>query len=369
MLASSAVLGLVVGFAARQTLANAVAGILLAITQPIRIGDLVTFEGETGEVEDVQLTYTYIRLDDGRRLIVPNERLAQSIDREPHDRRPARAGRGVGLAPARRRRGPRDRAARGGRGWRRPSVAEIDKDGRAPQRQHLGAHGPRERGPSAAADSGADWLATDSVSRSILSQRPPEPLRGAPPSPMTHRQRQSRRRRRHGGGRSKLLLALGVLAIDRAPSASLSLAGYVLAIAATAPDLDELKPIDKGAELGGLRRRRLAGSATCSRTSCARRSRGRDMPVDLRSATVAIEDERFYEHERRRLRGRSSARASRTSSPARPCRAARRSPSSWCARSTSRTRKRDFKRKIREAKLASELEEEHSKTLDPRAAT
>ena len=78
ILASSAVLGLVVGFAARQTLANAIAGILLAITQPIRIGDLVTFEDETGEVEDVRLTYTYIRLDDGRRLIVPNERLAQS---------------------------------------------------------------------------------------------------------------------------------------------------------------------------------------------------------------------------------------------------------------------------------------------------
>jgi small-conductance mechanosensitive channel len=78
VLASSAVLGLVVGFAARQTLANGIAGILLAITQPIRIGDLVTFEERTGEVEDVKLTYTYIRLDDGHRLIVPNERLAQS---------------------------------------------------------------------------------------------------------------------------------------------------------------------------------------------------------------------------------------------------------------------------------------------------
>jgi small-conductance mechanosensitive channel len=78
LLASSAVLGLVIGFAARQTLANGIAGILLAITQPIRIGDLVTFEEETGEVEEMKLTYTYIRLGDGRRLIVPNERLAQS---------------------------------------------------------------------------------------------------------------------------------------------------------------------------------------------------------------------------------------------------------------------------------------------------
>jgi small-conductance mechanosensitive channel len=78
ILASSAVLGIVVGFAARQTLANAIAGILLAITQPIRIGDLVTFEGETGTVEDVRLTYTYLQADDGRRIIVPNERLAQN---------------------------------------------------------------------------------------------------------------------------------------------------------------------------------------------------------------------------------------------------------------------------------------------------
>ena len=78
ILASSAVLGLIVGFAARQTLANGIAGVLLAITQPIRIGDLVTLDGETGEVEDVRLTYTYIRCDDGRRLIVPNELLASS---------------------------------------------------------------------------------------------------------------------------------------------------------------------------------------------------------------------------------------------------------------------------------------------------
>src|SRR5215210_2267835 len=78
ILASSAVLGLVVGFAARQTLANAIAGILLAITQPIRIGDLVTFEGESGTVEDVRLTYTFIRKANDTRLIVPNERLAQS---------------------------------------------------------------------------------------------------------------------------------------------------------------------------------------------------------------------------------------------------------------------------------------------------
>lgn len=78
VLASSALLGLVVGFAARQTLANSIAGISLAIAQPIRVGDLVTFEDETGEVEDIRLAYTSIRCDDGRRLVVPNERLAEA---------------------------------------------------------------------------------------------------------------------------------------------------------------------------------------------------------------------------------------------------------------------------------------------------
>jgi small-conductance mechanosensitive channel len=78
ILASSAVLGLVIGFAARQTLANAVAGVLLAITQPIRIGDLITFEDSTGNVEDIRLTYTYVRTDDGTRVVIPNERLAQN---------------------------------------------------------------------------------------------------------------------------------------------------------------------------------------------------------------------------------------------------------------------------------------------------
>jgi small-conductance mechanosensitive channel len=78
VLASSAALGLVVGFAARQTIANAVAGVSLAVNQPVRIGDLVTVEEETGIVEDIRLTYTYIRDDEGHRLIVPNERLAQT---------------------------------------------------------------------------------------------------------------------------------------------------------------------------------------------------------------------------------------------------------------------------------------------------
>ena len=88
LLASSAITAAVVGFAARQTLANAVAGILLAIAQPIRIGDLVTFEGETGTVEDVGLTYTWLRTGADARLLVPNERLAGGIIRNDSIRSP-----------------------------------------------------------------------------------------------------------------------------------------------------------------------------------------------------------------------------------------------------------------------------------------
>jgi small-conductance mechanosensitive channel len=79
VLASSAIAAAVVGFAARQMLANAIAGVVLAVTQPLRIGDLVTFEGETGTVEDVTLTYTWLRTGADARLIIPNERLAAGI--------------------------------------------------------------------------------------------------------------------------------------------------------------------------------------------------------------------------------------------------------------------------------------------------
>jgi small-conductance mechanosensitive channel len=75
ILASSAVLGLVVGFAARQTLANMVAGILLAITQPIRVGDRVTIAETTGRVDDLTLSYTYVDPGDGRLMVVPNEQV------------------------------------------------------------------------------------------------------------------------------------------------------------------------------------------------------------------------------------------------------------------------------------------------------
>ncbi len=79
ILASGAIAAAAVGFAARQVLANVVAGVMLAVTQPIRIGDLVTLDDETGVVEDIRLTYTFLRTGTDARLIVPNERLAGSV--------------------------------------------------------------------------------------------------------------------------------------------------------------------------------------------------------------------------------------------------------------------------------------------------
>jgi small-conductance mechanosensitive channel len=79
LLASAGLSGLVVGFAARSTLGNAIAGLTISITQPIRIGDDVELKSERGIVEDIHFTYTVIRLYDGRRLVVPNDTVASEV--------------------------------------------------------------------------------------------------------------------------------------------------------------------------------------------------------------------------------------------------------------------------------------------------
>ncbi len=76
LLASSAILAVILGLASQQTLGNFIAGILIATTQPVRIGDRVSYAGEHGIVEEIGLTYTFIRTVDHRRLVVPNSKLA-----------------------------------------------------------------------------------------------------------------------------------------------------------------------------------------------------------------------------------------------------------------------------------------------------
>ena len=81
VLASSAVIGLVIGFASQRTIGNVVAGVLIAVSQPLRLGDEVEVEGTQGVVEEIGLTYTWIRTRDNDRLVVPNEKLASETIR------------------------------------------------------------------------------------------------------------------------------------------------------------------------------------------------------------------------------------------------------------------------------------------------
>ena len=71
LFASAGVAGLVVGLAARPMLANLIAGIQIAVTQPIRLEDAVTVEGEFGWIEEITTSYVIVRLWDWRRLVVP----------------------------------------------------------------------------------------------------------------------------------------------------------------------------------------------------------------------------------------------------------------------------------------------------------
>jgi penicillin-binding protein 1A len=175
---------------------------------------------------------------------------------------------------------------------------------------------------------------------------------------MTYRQRKSRRRRHEGAAGSKIMLALGVLATICLIGV-LSVAGYVLAIASTAPELNELKADDKG-EVS------VVFAADGTRLGFVQSDVLRrvvpfeDMPPEMRQATVAIEDERFYKHEgvdfnaiiRAGIKNLESGKTVQGGSTI----------TQQLVRALYiRDPKRDFPRKIREAKLASELEEKRSK--------
>jgi small-conductance mechanosensitive channel len=79
ILASTAVLAAIIGFAAQHTIANMVAGVQLAISQPIRIGDRIAFEEVEGRVLDITLSYTYVDPGDGTAVVIPNQLLVEGI--------------------------------------------------------------------------------------------------------------------------------------------------------------------------------------------------------------------------------------------------------------------------------------------------
>ena len=79
ILASTAVAAAIIGLAAQQTLGNLIAGIQIAISQPIKIGDRITFEEIEGRVTDVTLSYTYVDPGDESTFVIPNSMLLEGI--------------------------------------------------------------------------------------------------------------------------------------------------------------------------------------------------------------------------------------------------------------------------------------------------
>ena len=73
--AGAGITALVIGFAAKSTLANLVSGLSLAIYRPFRIGDIVSIEEEYGTIEDITLRHTIVRTWEYKRLIIPNEKI------------------------------------------------------------------------------------------------------------------------------------------------------------------------------------------------------------------------------------------------------------------------------------------------------
>ena len=171
---------------------------------------------------------------------------------------------------------------------------------------------------------------------------------------MTYRQRKARRRR--GARRNPALLIVLVPALV-AVAVGLSAVGYVIAIAADTPPLSELKPADKGSTS-------VVYAADGSRLGYVKSDEVRtpvpwsDMPASVREATVAIEDERFYEHEgvdlsaiiRAGVKNLESGDAVQGGSTI----------TQQLVRALYiENPDQSFERKIREAKLAQELEDEH----------
>ncbi|MEZ5104212.1 MAG: mechanosensitive ion channel [Draconibacterium sp.] len=71
LFASAGIAGIIIGFAAQRIIGLVIAGLQIAITQPIRLDDVVIIEGEWGRIEEITLTYVVVNIWDKRRLIVP----------------------------------------------------------------------------------------------------------------------------------------------------------------------------------------------------------------------------------------------------------------------------------------------------------
>jgi penicillin-binding protein 1A len=171
---------------------------------------------------------------------------------------------------------------------------------------------------------------------------------------MTYRERRRRRRSRQP---SKIVLSMTVLGISLL-IVVLALVGYVLSVAASAPPLDSLKPVDQGSSS-------VVFAADGSRLGYIQSDEIRtpvqlkDIPVSMREATVAIEDQRFYQHGGIDYEG--ILRAALKNLEARMAVEGGSTITQQLVRNLYVGRERTLQRKIREAKLAEELEKKHSK--------
>ena len=176
---------------------------------------------------------------------------------------------------------------------------------------------------------------------------------------MTHRQRKLRRQKRKPHLRSKAGLVL-VLLLTAVAIGALSVVGYIVAIAATGPDIAELKPIDKGESSSVY----AADGSLLGyvQSDIVRQERPwDDMPVELRQGTVAIEDERYYEHKGVDPEGIVRAAVKNVTSGGETVQGGSTITQQLVRALYIQDPQQDIKRKIREAKLAQELEDEHSK--------
>jgi penicillin-binding protein 1A len=173
---------------------------------------------------------------------------------------------------------------------------------------------------------------------------------------MTHTQRS--RRRRHGRPFSKGLLA-GMVVMIVIALAGLSLVGYIVSVAASAPPLDELKPRD----LGGTSSVYAADGSRLGfiqANELRQRIPGNRIPKVMKDATIAIEDERYYKHKGVDYPGVVRAAVKNVFSRGKTIQGGS-TITMQLVRSLYISNERTIERKIREAKLAEELENERSK--------
>ena len=356
LLASGAIAAAIIGFAARQTLANFVAGIMLAITQPIRVGDWVTFEGHYGVIEDMRLNYTIMRTASEQRVVIPNEKLAggvmkndtlvvEVVDARCDDLDPARGRRRAGDRGDR----GRDRAGRdawpkpwrGASGWRSAAI--------------------RSRRPSARRREAAlRRQCLRRLRKKVCSRATRTRLGG---SPLSHSARMRRRRQGAGPGRYFLLAFLSSCSGGRrwSPRAAV---GWVVKTANSAKPLSTYTPRN----LGSLTQVYAADGKTrlgfIQNDDLVTPVAIKDMPAVLKQATVAIEDERFYKH--RGVDYEGIIRAAVKNATNKKQKQGGSTLTMQLVRNlyttdTTRSGIEGYERKIREAKLARDLEKTHSK--------